>query len=415
MQKNRRKEILAWCFFDFGQSAFSTIIVTFIFSAYFARMIAVTDIEGIAGFGWALSFSGLLVAIASPFLGSIADQTSKKKPWLFVFTFFSIICTAALFFAQPYPSYLYFAILMFVAANTLVEVNQVFYNSYLPLIAPRKILGEISGYGWGSGYVGGLFALIAALIFFIQGGMIPKDHALNIRLTSLMAAVWMIIFCSPFFFYVKDRYLFEHKPEHVVRDGIKNVFTTLRSARQHKKMFQFLIARLIYTDAINTLLSLGGVFAAVLFDMRFEELLLFGISMNVSAGLGAFLLAKVDDKIGSAKMIFLSLICLIVLGFTIVCMFDKWIFWMIALSLGLFIGPVQSASRSFMAHLAPKEMMSQMFGLYALSGKVTSFIAPFFVATLTRITHSERLGMSVVFVLMLIGLFMMIPTLREEK
>ena len=180
-------------------------------------------------------------------------------------------------------------------------------------------------------------------------------------------------------------------------------------------MFRFLIARLVYTDGVNTLLSLGGVFAAIIFDMPFQELLLFGIVMNISAGLGAFLLARLSDIIGSARMVALSLLAIIALGAVVIATHDKILFWVGANALALFVGPVQSASRSFMAELAPKEMLTQMFGLYALSGKVTSFIAPFLVATITRISHSERIGMSSVFVLMLVGLVIIFPIVKKER
>ena len=414
MNKARRREILSWCLFDSGQSAFSTIIVTFVFSAYYAKMVAPTEVQGISNFGWALSLSGLLVAIISPFLGAIADHTSKKKPWILTFTVLGVCATASLFFVQPTSRFVFIALGLFVLANSVVEMTQVFYNSYLPVLAPRRKIGAISGYGWGSGYIGGLFALVIALIFFIQSHFISHENALNVRSTMFLAAGWMIIFCAPFFIYVKDHYFLEKSEKHVVKSGIKNVFATIKAARKHKEMFRFLIARLLYTDGINTLLSLGGVFAAIMFNMSFEELLMFGISMNISAGIGAFVLARFDDKIGSAKMILITLIAIIVFGMGIVLTHNKTVFWCVALILGLFVGPVQAASRSFMAHLAPKKMMTQMFGLYALSGKVTSFIAPFFVATITRITHSERLGMSAVFVLMAIGALILLPILRKK-
>ncbi|MDN3505038.1 MAG: MFS transporter [Rhabdochlamydiaceae bacterium] len=414
MNQARRREIISWCLFDSGQSAFSTIIVTFVFSAYFAKMVAPSEVQGISDFGWALSFSGLLVAIISPFLGAIADHTSKKKPWIFTFTLLGICATASLFFVQPSSKFLFLALGLFVLANTIVEMTQVFYNAYLPILAPQRKIGAISGFGWGSGYIGGLFALVIALALFVQAHFISHENSLNIRSTMLLAAGWMFLFCAPFFIFVKDHYFLQKSEKHVVQSGIKNVFTTIKAARKHKEMFRFLIARLLYTDGINTLLSLGGVFAAIIFDMPFEELLMFGISMNISAGFGAFVLAKFDDKIGSAKMILLTLVAIIVFGMGIIVTRDKMIFWLIALILGLFIGPVQAASRSFMAHLAPKKMMTQMFGLYALSGKVTSFIAPFFVATITRITHSERLGMSAVFVLMAIGAIILLPIIKRK-
>lgn len=415
MSRKFKKEILSWCFFDFGQSAFSTIIVTFVFSAYFTKLVAVTEVQGISDFGWALSFSGLCVALFSPFLGAIADRTSRKKPWILTFTILGAFFTALLFFTEPYSHFIFYGLCIFIIANTLTEMTQVFYNAYLPVIAAKKEIGKISGYGWGSGYIGGLISLVLALLIFINGNWISHAMAFNIRSTTLMAALWMILFSLPFFLLVRDHYFFERSAEHVIHSGVRSVFKTFKSIRKHRTLFLFLIARLLYTDGMNTLLSLGGVFAAVIFHMRFDELLLFGISMNVAAGCGAFLLAALDDKIGSAKMVLITLFMIVVLGIAILFTYDKMIFWCLALGVGLFIGPVQSASRSLMAHLAPREMMTQMFGLYALSGKITSFIGPFFVATITRVSHSERMGMASIFILLLIGLCIMLPVLKKEK
>ena len=414
MNRERLKEIIAWCLFDFGQSSFSTLIVTFIFSAYIAKSVATNEVFGVSAFGWALSLSGFLVAILSPVLGSIADFTPKKKPWLLILTIASAITTALLFFTQPKPSHLLYGLIMFGFANTFIEVGQVFYNSFLPKIAPRKLIGEISGFGWGSGYVGGLIALILALVIFIQPYFIPHTNGLNIRATTLMAAVWIAIFCTPLFIYVKDHYIFNRSMKSVIHAGIKSLFNTFHHVRKNKQVFQFLIARLIYTDGINTLLNMGGIFAAIIFGLTFNELLLFGIAMNITAGVGAFTLAKLNDRIGSAKMVAITLVLIMALGLCIVFTHDKLIFWIAALSLGLFVGPVQSASRSLMAQIAPSKMMTQMFGLYALSGKVTSFIAPFFVATITQFSGSPRLGMSFVFVLMLAGLACLAPLLKKK-
>ena len=409
--KMKKKTILSWCLFDFGQTAFSTVIVTFVFSTYFAKMVMPSEIIGISNWGFALSFSGLLIALLSPTLGAIADASRSRKPWLTAFTLLSCVSVSLLFFIKPDPHFGFLALGFFALSNTFVEINQVFYNAYLPQIAPHKTIGKISGYGWGSGYLGGLLALIIVLTVYIQSGLFSQNEAFNIRLSTLFVAVWMLLFALPLIFLVKDSSFIPTKR----KGGLVALLHTFREIKKHRLIFRFLVARIIYIDGLNTLLTLGGVFASIVFSMGFEELLYFGIAMNLTAGLGAFLLARLDDRMGSSRLIVLSLLAILFIGIFILTTHAKWIFWLSCLIMSLFIGPLQSASRSLMAHLAPKDMRAEMFGFYALSGKVTSFIGPLLVGLIARIYESERLGMTSLFVLMATGLILMIPVVRHAR
>jgi UMF1 family MFS transporter len=405
----KKKTILSWCLFDFGQTAFSTVIVTFVFSAYFAKMVATNETIGISDFGFALSISGIFIAILSPFIGAIRDGCKSKKPWIVSFTFLSCIAVASLFLVKPEPSFALLALALFAVANTLVEINQVFYNAYLPEISPSKKIGKISGYGWGSGYLGGLIALILVFAVCVKADIFSHKEAFNIRMSAPFVASWMFLFSLPLIFLIKDSSFVWKK-----RGGIKALFETLSKIKKHAVIFRFLLARLIYMDGMNTVLTLGAVFASIVFNMTFEQLLYFGIAMNLIAGLGAFLLARLGDKIGNLRLIVLCLVAILITGFFILTTRYLIVFWIASLIMALFIGPLQAGSRALMAHLAPKEMRGEMFGLYALSGKVTSFVGPLLVGIVTRSFNSERLGMATLFGLIGLGLILILPLMKKK-
>lgn len=409
--KNEKKSIISWCLFDFGQTAFSTVIVTFVFSAYFAKMVMPGEKEGMAAWSLAIGISGLIIALCSPFLGAIADTLKSRKPWIIICTFFSSLAVALLFFIKPHPSYAYLAASLFIISNTFVEMNQVFYNAYLPSIASRDHIGKISGYGWGGGYLGGLIALVVTLFCFVLPSGISHFDALNIRSSFLFTSIWMLIFALPLILTIRGR--LSSQTCHI-KEGIMAVCKTFKEAKKHRLIFGFLVARLIYNDGVNAILTLGGVFAAVVFKMSFEELLYFGIAMNISAGFGSFLFSRLDDRLGSKRVILLSLSAMILFGSVILITYIKWVFWVFCLLMSLFIGPVQSSSRSLMARIAPKERITEMFGLYALSGKATSFIGPLMVGLVTEYT-SERVGMASLFLLLVIGLALLKSLNLERK
>ena len=195
-----------------------------------------------------------------------------------------------------------------------------------------------------------------------------------------------------------------------VRAGWRELISTLKKLPKEKNIFLYLISHMIYTDGLNTLFAFGGIYAAGTYGLPFEEVLVFGLTMNIAAGIGAISLGWVDDLLGSKTTVVLSLICLTILGMPILFLHEKYIFWAFALSLSLFVGPVQSASRTMMVRLiANKEMSTEMFGLYALSGKITAFIGPFLLGWMTFLFDSQRVGMATILAFFVIGALLLIP------
>lgn len=407
MQKaNSRIAIFAWCLYDSAAASFSVIITTFIFATYFTKAIAVDHITGTYQWANAISIAGLVIALASPLFGAIADHAGHHKRWLFVFTMLAIISAAGLWFSYPTVTSLYPTLILVSLGTIGLEIALVFYNAFLPFIASSHNLGRISGWGWGCGYLGGIVALSLVLVWFVQypPAWLDTKSAAQIRICGPFVAVWYLILSLPLFFWVPDVSVHSKPLSQSIRAGLRELGATLSRLPREKNILIYLIAHMIYADGLNTLFAFGGIYAAGTFGLSFTEVLLFGISMNITAGLGAILLGWMDDRLGSKHTILVSLFFLISFGVPLLLLRDKTFFWATALILCIFVGPVQSASRSLMARLiAKKESATEMFGLYALSGRVTAFMGPWLLGWLTLIFASQRAGMAVVLVFFLAG------------
>jgi UMF1 family MFS transporter len=406
--KTPARGIVGWCFYDWANSAFPTVITTFVFAAYFTKAIAADEITGTAQWGYAISLSGLAVAVLAPLLGAVADFGGRRKPWIFAFTVLCAMATALLWQAKPDVSFVFLALVLVAVGNFGFEMAMVFYNAMLPDLTLKDRIGRMSGWGWGLGYAGGLACLGLALIALVEAETpvfgLDKDQAEHLRATGPMVAIWMMVFALPLFLWTPDKPSRGVPAGEAFRKGWASLVGTLKRVREYKDIARYLIARMIYTDGLNTLFAFGGIYAAGSFGMDFSELILFGIAINVTAGLGAAGFAWIDDRIGPKCTIQIAVIGLTVLGGALVLVEGKTLFWVFALPLGIFVGPVQAASRSLMAHMAPAEIRTEMFGLYALSGKATAFMGPALLAWVTVAFGSQRVGMATILVFFVVGL-----------
>jgi UMF1 family MFS transporter len=405
------KPLVGYCLFDFANSAFTTIVITFVFATYFAQGVAASPDVGAGQWSLAMSLAGICIALLSPFVGAIADQTGRRKAWIFAVSLVCVAATAGLWFVRPQASDVPLALGLVVIATIGFEIGMLFYNSLLPTVATPERIGRVSGWAWGTGYLGGLIALVVALIVLVQAKPAPfgldEIAAGPVRATSILVAVWFVIFAAPLFLFVREPRSATFVTPAVIRNGLRQVIDSLRHARQYKNVFRYLIAGMIYSDAVTTIFSLGGVYAGVTFGMKTEQIIILGIALNVTAGAGAFLGGWVDDKLGSKRTIILSLVALIVTASATILATTTTQFWIAALAMSTFFGPVQAASRTLMAKLAPEEIRSEMFGLFALSGKVTAFVGPAVVGWITLATGSYRAGMGSVILFLIIGLLLM--------
>jgi UMF1 family MFS transporter len=400
-------QLWAWATYDWASSPFFAVIVTFVFATYFSEAVAPDAVSGTAWWGWAMTGSALLIAAASPVLGAIADVGGRRKPWLLLLSVTSAAATAALWWVAPEPAFVLLALLLVVLANTTLEIGQAFYNAMLPDLAPGGQVGRWSGWGWGLGYASGIAALGLLLLLFIQTETpllgLDKATAEHVRIAGPFVALWLLIFALPLFLVTPDRPQGSLPAEEAIRQGLSMLRRTLRDLRHYRQIALFLLARLIYNDGLNTLFAFGGIYAAGTFGMDTGEIIGFGIALNVAAGIGAFAFAWADDRWGSKPTILTALAGLLLFGTIALLATDKGVFFWIGLGVGTFVGPAQSASRTLMARLAPADRRTEMFGLYALTGKVTAFLGPFLFGTATYLAGTQRAGMATILVMFVIG------------
>jgi UMF1 family MFS transporter len=407
MKKRSLLPLFAWALYDWAMSPFSVIIQTFVFAAYFVKSVASDPTYGSAQWGFVMGLAGVIVAAISPIAGAAADQGGKRKIWLAAFTLLCVITTALLWFIKPSPAYVVPALVLLALGTIGSEGAYIFYNAMLPdLTAPNQI-GRWSGWGWAMGYAGGVVSLILVLEAFVKAKnpWIALDGALDepVRAAFLLTAAWYAIFALPIFFFTPEMPSKGKTFRQAAADGLRQVWTTILQVRQYKDILRFFIAKLFYIDGLATLFAFGGIFATTAFKMNPQEVLLFGIAMNVSAGIGAGILALMDDIFGARKMILLSLACLILFGAVALSVKTKTLFWVFSLLLALFVGPVQASSRSYLARVAPAHLRNQMFGFYMLSGKATAFMGPLLLGWITYFSGSLRLGMGSVLLFFAVG------------
>ncbi|MFT5517058.1 MAG: UMF1 family MFS transporter [Rhodothermales bacterium] len=395
--------------FDFANSAFTTLIVTFIYAAYFTGAIAPDPETGTALWSIAVAISALVVAVCSPFLGAMADKGGLRRRYLLISTVVCIAGSVLLYF--PVPGQVLFALTAFVVANVAFEMANVFYNAYLPELAPPEKIGRVSGNGWALGYLGGLLCLLAGFYIFVAPESAPfglsKETGQHIRATNLLVAAWFALFSLPMFFWVPEPPVAKGVPaSQLFREAAVELKSTFAHIKTFKNLFWLLIARLVYNDGIVTIFAFGAIYATGTFGFETEDMFMFGIALNVAAGLGAWAFGFVDDKIGGRTTIFISLAGLVVAAIIAVTAQTAAMFWFSAVLVGLLAGPNQAASRSLMGRFIPLGRENEFFGFYAFSGKATAFMGPLALGALT-VAYGQRAGVSVVILFFVVGAFIL--------
>ncbi|HEX6996927.1 MAG TPA: MFS transporter [Gammaproteobacteria bacterium] len=412
----QRRVLWSWALYDFANSSFTTLVVTFVYATYFTQAIAADAITGTALWSRAVTVTALVVAAASPMLGAIADRGGYRKLFVVISTLVCVAATAALY--DVLPGEVTAALVLFVIANVAYELGTVFYNAFLPDIAPPGRVGTVSGWAWGLGYFGGLLALAVALVAFVQPETpwfgFSKEDGENIRATNLLVAAWFLVFSLPLFLWVPESQRRSPVSGGVVRDAFAQLKRTFTEVRKYRQVVRFLIARLVYNDALVTIFAFGGIYAAETFGFGFDDVLLFGIAVNVTAGIGAAALGSLDDKIGGKRTIIISLAGLIAATTMAVLAPSAGWLWAAGLLLGIFTGPNQAASRSLMGRFVPRSVENEFFGFFAFSGKLTAFIGPLLLGIFTELSGSQRVGAAVVIVLFVLGWVLLLPVDEAE-
>jgi UMF1 family MFS transporter len=439
-----RRGIFSWMLFDWAAQPYFTVIITFIFGPYFVSRLASDPVSGQAAWGYTVAISGFIIALLAPVLGSIADASGARKPWIAGLAVIKIVTLSLLWLASP-GSDLWLPMLCIIVATIAAEFSIVFNDSLLPGLAPADRLGRISNQAWGLGYVGGLIVLFSVLLLLAANpdtgktllGILPLfglDPALgeDARITGPYAALWYLLFIIPMFLFTPDV-----APGLPLRQAVVSGLTELKSTfielRHRSGLLRFLIARMIYQDGVNGLLALGGTFAAGMFGWQTLEMGVYGILLLVVAIGGCYWAAQMDARLGSKRLVLAGLVCLTVAcigivstgpGYTLFGLVPlattdagglfgtaaEKAYILFGLLIGLAFGPVQASSRSYFARSIALHETGRYFGLYALSGRVTSFLAPLSVATLTAVSGSARLGMAVLVIFLVVGLLLLLMT-----
>nr|VFK25393.1 MAG: MFS transporter, UMF1 family [Candidatus Kentron sp. MB] len=402
---NQNRVTLAWLGYDWANSAFTTLVVTFVYSAYFSQAMAPDPVTAMTLWSRAIAISGICIAILAPFLGSLADRGAVRHRYLGAATLLCIVTTALLTFIEPgQPHAVLLALALFIIANTAFEIGGVFYNAFLPDIAPAGRIGRLSGLGWGIGYLGGLACLFLALIILVRDTPlfgISTTAGFQYRATNLLVAGWFLLFSLPALILLRAPT--KSQSSSVPRPHSRFSLRTFRRLLAYRDTLRFLIARLIYNDGLVTIFAFGGIYAASTFGMSLSEVIQFGIGINIAAGIGAGLAGPLDDRFGGKKMILITLLALT--GFTLLAAIapDRDWLWVAGMGIGIVAGPNQAASRSLLGRFAPARHRNEFFGLFAFSGKITAFLGPLLLGLATQLSGSQRMGILIILGFFLVG------------
>ena len=434
-----RPAVISWIFFDWAAQPYFTLITTFVFAPYFVGHVAPDAASGQAMWGFATAAAGLLIALMSPILGAIADASGRRKPWIAFFGALLVIGSCLMWFGRPGDAGVILPLLLAYGIATIgAEFATVFNNAMMPTLVPPDQIGRLSGTGWATGYIGGILSLVLVLGFLAASpdtgrtlfgfaplfGLDPLTHQGD-RITGPLTGVWFIIFVLPMFLLTPD-YPAKRTARAAVREGLIKLKQTLADLPRRKSLAAFLLANMIYTDGLVSLFAFGGIYAAGTFGWNTIQIGTFGILLAISGTFGAWLGGKLDDKLGPRRVIAGSMLILLsAISAILLVDKDSILFVKVAapapggalfsgaaerayLVLGCLIGaaggPLQAASRTLLIHLAPKDRVAQYFGLFALTGKVTSFVGPLLIGIITAVSASQKAGMAVLVLFFVAGL-----------
>lgn len=434
-----RRGVWGWMLFDWASQPFHTLLLTFIFGPYFAARVASDSVSGQADWSLMLALAGFLIAFSAPVLGAIADAAGPRKPWVAAFSVPLVLGASALWFAEPGLDSTLWVLVAFAVAMIGVEFAAVFNNAMLPTLVPREEVGRLSGNGWALGYVGGLVSLFVVLGLFVAPpgaaatylgiapilGLDPATGGGD-RATGPLTAIWYVVFIIPFFLFTPDVPRRAAAPVgETVREGLRSLRETLRDLPRRRSLATFLLSSLLYRDALAALYAIGGIYAAGVIGLETFDLAVFGIIAAAVGALGAWAGGHLDMRRGPKLVVAISIVTLVaatvlviatdatsVFGVAVAGDTPRYVFYGAGCLIGAGGGALQAASRNLLVMQAGDAEMTEAFGLYALSGKATAFLAPALIFGATELSGSQAIGVTPIVVLLLLGL-VLLPWVRE--
>ena len=426
----KRRAQFSWALLDWAHQPYFTLITTFIFAPYFAVTVIGDAVRGQALWGYTQAAVGLTIALASPVLGAVSDRMGRRKPWIAGFGLFYVMGNLLLGAATPGAARLApFLLPAVVAAGVAAEFMIVFSNAMLPDLADKKELGRLSGFGWALGYVGGLLSLILMI-------SMPDTGFEAGQWVGPLTAIWFLVFAPSFFLFTPDRTENGVSLLSAICGGLWQLRQTLLNARKHRNAAWFLLAHMIYADGLAAVYGFGGIYAAGLFGWETRTLGLFGVILILFGVIGSMAGGWADDRFGSRRTILASVAGLILaMAGALSITRDSILFGVmvppaqpggapfssipemaylgVGVLIGFFGGPAQAASRTLLARLAPREMAGEFYGLFAMSGKATAFLAPLTIGLMTAAFADPRMGMTVILAFLTAGFWLLLPV-REK-
>jgi UMF1 family MFS transporter len=414
---DNKGKIISWTLFDFANTSYSIVVVTFLYAVYFKK----TVVEGapIGDLYWSIatSISMIITAIISPVLGAIADHSAGKKRFLLFFTFLCITSTALLYFVSK--GNILAGVILFIIANVGFESGLVFYDSFLPELTAPKNYGRVSGYGYAMGYLGSL--VILAISFpFIENNMI--------RETFILAALFFMIFSLPLFLFLKDSRKDVIRTKSFFKIGVERVVFSIKHLKENRDLMFFLISFFFFIEGVNTIIFFSGNYASSTLNFSLKELIVFFIIVQTTAIIGSIVFGIISDAIGQKKALVFSLIIwIITILFAyltsspdsyLIILFAKvfnidnnttviYSFYLVGLLVGSVMGATQSTSRGLMSKLTPADRKTEFFGFYSFFGKSSAIIGPLLFGLVSYLTGSQRAAILTICFFFIIGLILL--------
>ncbi len=436
VQVTARRRILGWYFFDWASQPYNTLLLTFIFAPYVKEMLG-DGSTAQAAWGYGVGVAGLIIALLAPVLGAIADRAGGRMRFIWLFATLYVVGASGLWFAAPDDFDLLLTLLFFATGLIGMEFATIFTNAMLPGLGPRQRIGRISGTGWALGYVGGVLALAVMLLLFAENAetgktLIGRDPLLGLdaaaregtRAVGPFTAAWFVLFMIPFFLWVREpRQPGALSIRQAVASALPELHQTLRHLPANRSLFAFLGSSMFYRDALNGMYAFGGIYAAGVLGWSVVDVGIFGIVAAITGAVFAWIGGLADTRFGPKTVIVANVLILTgvavsvlfvsrdaVFGLTVMpgSSLPDIAFYLIGGLIGAAGGALQSASRTMMVRQAHRKRMTEAFGLYALAGKATSFMAPLSIGVATQWTGSQQLGITPLIFLFLVGLFLLL-------
>jgi len=421
----------AWMLWDWAEQPYPTIIQTFIFATYITSGLFAADGNRdtlTLWLGVAVWIGGAVVAVTAPIFGRRADTAGRRKLWLLINSGVLIALMLGSYFVEPSPSFFIFGLVLYAIGSVVQETAFINYYAMMKQVTNEKNMARISGIAWGLGYVGGIVLLLGSLVlcYLPNHPLYPtEENSLNIRVIFLFAAAWMFIFTIPLALFVPEvpKADIQLQRESIVA-SYKALFAQLRTLRrEHPDALRFLLASAVYRDGLAGVFTFGAILGSVAFGFSSTGVILFGVAANIVAGLGAFIGGIIDNKLGTKRVIVISLSGMLVAG-TGVFVFaglGSITYWIFGLALCLFVGPAQASSRTFVARFAPANREGEIFGLYQTTGKAASVLSPTLwtvslaLATAAGLANATLYGILGIMVVLGAGLFWLLRVHPNPK